>query len=100
MKEGARKAGGIAKENPLGLAIGSVAVGFIAGMLVPTTRVEDEKLGPKATELREKAMDVGQETVERGKQVAQEAVESAKETARERGQEQAQDMREQVSSSS
>ena len=30
-----------AQENPLGLAIGAVAVGFIAGMLIPTTDVEN-----------------------------------------------------------
>ena len=41
-----RKAAGLAQENPLGLAIGAVAVGFLAGMLVPSSRVEDEKLGP------------------------------------------------------
>jgi hypothetical protein len=43
-----RKSAGVAKENPLGLAVGAVAVGFLVGMLVPGSRVEDEKLGPKA----------------------------------------------------
>jgi gas vesicle protein len=85
----------MARENPLGLAIGATAVGFIAGMLVPTTRVEEEKLGPMASDMRERAMDAGQEAMERGKQVAQDAME----TARESGQEHAQQMREQVSSS-
>ena len=28
---------GVAQENPLGLAVGAVAVGFLAGLLVPTT---------------------------------------------------------------
>ena len=41
-----RRAAGLAQENPLGLAVGAVAVGFLAGMLVPSSRVEDEKLGP------------------------------------------------------
>lgn len=45
VKQGARKAAGIAQENPLGLALGGVAVGVLAGMLVPSTRIEDEKLG-------------------------------------------------------
>jgi hypothetical protein len=94
VKEGARKAGGMAKENPLGLAIGATAVGFIAGLLVPTTRVEDEKLAPMASDMREKAMDAGQEAMDRGKQVAQDAMQTAKES----GQEHAQEMREQVSS--
>lgn len=43
-----RRAAGVGQENPLGLAVGAVAVGFLAGMLVPSSRVEDEKLGPKA----------------------------------------------------
>jgi hypothetical protein len=94
VKEGARKAGGMAKENPLGLAIGATAVGFIAGLLVPTTRIEDEKLAPMASDMREKAMDAGQEAMDRGKQVAQDAMQTAKES----GQEHAQEMREQVSS--
>jgi Protein of unknown function (DUF3618) len=45
VKQSARKAAGLAQQNPLGLALGSVAVGFLAGMLVPSTRIEDEKLG-------------------------------------------------------
>ena len=94
VKQGARKAGGLAKENPLGLAIGATAVGFIAGLLVPTTRIEDEKLGPVASDMREKAMDAGQEAMDRGKQVAQDAMQTAKES----GQEHAQEMREQVPS--
>jgi len=80
VKQGARKAGGLAKENPLGLAVGSVAIGFLAGMLVPTTRVEEEKIGPMASDIREKAMDAGQEAVERGKQVAQDALSTEMDT--------------------
>ena len=95
VKQGARKAGGMAKENPLGLAIGATAVGFIPGLLVPTTRVEDEKLAPMASDMREKAMDAGQEAMDRGKQVAQDAMQTAKES----GQEHAQEMREQQVSS-
>ncbi len=34
--------------NPLGMAIGSVAVGFLAGMLLPVTAVERERMGPSA----------------------------------------------------
>jgi len=32
----------VAERNPLGLAIGGAAVGFIAGLLAPSTRMEDE----------------------------------------------------------
>jgi phage tail protein X len=90
VKHGARRTVGIAQENPLGLAVGSVAVGFIVGMLIPSTRVEDEKIGPVADQVKEKAVETGQQAVERGKQVAQDVAQSAQETAKESGREQAQ----------
>jgi hypothetical protein len=93
VKHGARRAKGIAEENPLGLAIGAVAAGFVAGLLVPRTRVEDEKVGPAADEVKEKAKETGQEALARGKQVAEQAAESAKETAREAGREHAEELR-------
>ena len=60
-----------------------MAVGFIAGMLVPTTKVEDEKIGPIADQVKEKAKETGQEALERGKEVAGQAAETAKEAGRE-----------------
>jgi hypothetical protein len=92
LKDGAKRAAGVAQENPIGLALGSVAVGFVAGMLVPSTRVEDEKIGPMADEVKERAKETGQEALERGKEVAQEAAQSAKETAQERGREHAEEL--------
>jgi gas vesicle protein len=93
VKYQARRAVGVAQSNPLGLAIGSVAVGFIAGMLIPTTRVEDEKIGPVADDVKDRARQTGQEALEHGKQVAQEATQSAQETVKERGQEHAEQVR-------
>jgi hypothetical protein len=78
-----QRAKGVAQENPLGLAIGGVAVGFLAGMLVPSSRVEDEKLGPMADQVKDQIKETGQEAVERGKDVAQQATETAKEAGRE-----------------
>jgi len=90
VKQGARKAAGVAQENPIGLAVGGVAVGFLVGMLMPTTRVEDEKIGPVADQVKDKARETGQEAMEHGKQVAQDVAGTAKETAKESGQEHAQ----------
>jgi ElaB/YqjD/DUF883 family membrane-anchored ribosome-binding protein len=93
VKQGARQAAGMARENPLGLAIGATAVGFVAGMLIPSTKIEDEHIGPMADQVKEKAKETGQEAMERGKEVARQAAESAKETAQEAGREQAEELR-------
>jgi gas vesicle protein len=79
----AKRAVGIAQENPLGLAIGAVAVGFLAGMLIPESRVEHEKLGPMPDHVKDQIRETGQEALEHGKQVAQETVQAAKDTAQE-----------------
>ena len=92
IKQAARKGAGVAQENPMGLAIGSIAVGFLAGMLIPTTDVENEKLGPVADQVKDQVRETGQEALERGKQGAQEAAQSAHETAKESGQQQAQEL--------
>jgi hypothetical protein len=94
VKAGAKRAVGIAQENPLGLALGAAALGFLAGMVVPSTRIEDEKVGPIADDVKDRVKETGQEALERGKEVAQEAAQSAKETAQERGQEHAEELRE------
>ena len=77
VKHQAKKAASVAQENPLGLAIGAVAVGFVAGLLIPSTRVEDEKLGEASDTVIEKAKETGQEALEHGKQVAQDAAQTA-----------------------
>jgi gas vesicle protein len=82
VKQAGRRAVGIVQENPLGLAIGAAAVGFLAGMLVPSTRVEDEKLGQVADQVKEQVKQSGQEALERGKQVAQEAAQTAADGAK------------------
>jgi hypothetical protein len=97
VKQGARRAKGIAEENPLGLAIGAVAVGFIAGLAVPATRVEDERLGPVADQVKDQAKETGQEALERGKEVARQTAQSAKETAQQAGQEHAEELKESAS---
>jgi ElaB/YqjD/DUF883 family membrane-anchored ribosome-binding protein len=92
VKQGARQAASTAQENPLGLAIGAVAVGFVAGLLVPTTDVENEKIGPMADQVKDKVKETGQEALDHGKQVAQDVAQSAQETVKESGQEHAQEL--------
>jgi vacuolar-type H+-ATPase subunit H len=92
VKRQARRAAGLAQENPLGLAVGAAALGFLAGLALPSTRVEDERLGPVANQVKDRARETGQEALQRGKEVAQEAAGAAAETARQRGQEHGQDL--------
>jgi len=87
LKGGARRAVGIAEENPLGLALAGLAGGFLAGMLLPSTRVEDERVGPLADQVKETAVETGQEAIDRGRQVAGQVAEQAVEGAKEAGQE-------------
>jgi hypothetical protein len=87
-----RRVAGLAKENPLGLAIGAAAVGFLAGLAVPSTRVEDERLGPVADQVKDKVKETGQEALDRGRQVAQEVASTAADTARQRTQEHGQEL--------
>jgi len=93
VKQGAKQAAGVAQENPIGLALAGVAVGFVAGMLVPSTRVEDEKIGAMADQVKDKVKETGSEALEHGKEVAQEAVQSATDTAQQKGQEHAEELR-------
>jgi hypothetical protein len=92
VKQKGRQVAGTAQQNPLGLAVGAAAVGFIAGMLIPSTSVEDEKIGDAADQVKGQIKDTASEAVERGKQVAQEAAQSAQQTAKESGQQQAQEL--------
>jgi gas vesicle protein len=96
VKEGARQAVGVAEENPIGLALGGVAAGFLAGMMLPSTKVEDERIGPVADQVKEKVAETGQEAIERGKDVAGQVAEQATETAKEAGREQAEGLKSSV----
>lgn len=93
VKEGARQAVGIAQENPLGLALGGVAAGFLAGMLLPSSRIEDERVGPLADQVKEAAAETAGEAVDRGREVAGQVAEQAVETAKQAGQEQAEELK-------
>jgi hypothetical protein len=87
VKHQARRAKSVAQDNPLGLAVGAVAVGFLAGMLIPSTRVEDDKMGALSDDVIDRAKQTGQEALDRGKQVARDAAETAKDSGREHAEE-------------
>jgi hypothetical protein len=75
----------VAQSNPVGLALGATALGFLIGLAAPTTNTENEKLGPISDRLKEQASEVGQQALEHGKAVAQEAASAAGEAIQEAG---------------
>jgi Protein of unknown function (DUF3618) len=86
VKSAAQRGVGIAMENPLGLALGALAVGFLAGLAAPVTDLEREKVGPIRDELLEKAQTIGSDVLEHGKQIVQETAQAALQTAQESAQ--------------
>jgi gas vesicle protein len=88
-----------AERNPLGLVVGGAALGFVVGLLVPSTSVEDEHMGEMADRLKDTAKETGQEAFDRGKAVAESAIETAKEEGGQQGRELAADLKERVQSS-
>ena len=102
VKQGAAKVGqgaqkvGVSKENPIGLAIGGAAVGFLAGILLPSTRIEDENLGEVSDQVMDRVKETGQDALERGKQVAQDTLASARDTAIESGTEESRNVAEEL----
>jgi gas vesicle protein len=93
---GGKRVGSMAQENPMLLAIGGAAAGFLAGMLFPASRVESERMGPVAQEFKSTITDTASEALERGKMVAEEAMQSAAETVKKSGQEQSRELGEQM----
>jgi hypothetical protein len=92
IQRGATHVRDTAESNPLGLAVGGLAVGFLVGTLLPQTRVENQRMGDVSDRMLDAAKDTASDAVERGKQVAQEAVGAAVDTAKESGREQGEEL--------
>jgi hypothetical protein len=66
------------EERPLALGAAAIALGVVAGLMIPSTRKEDELMGETRDRLMERAKEVGGEALEKGKQVATVAVDTLK----------------------
>lgn len=69
------------EERPLAIGAAALALGVVAGLMVPSTRKEDELMGETRDRLMERAKEVGEEALEKGKQVASVAVDTLKQEA-------------------
>jgi hypothetical protein len=81
------------RSNPIGMGVGAAAVGFVAGLLVPSTRLEDEHLGDVSARVKETASEAGQDALERGRDVARSAMDTVKEEGAQEGRELASDLK-------
>jgi hypothetical protein len=71
LTDAARRGAGMAVENPLGLALGALAVGFLAGLAAPVSDLERRTVGPLRDDLVDKAWNAGSDAIEQGKQALQ-----------------------------
>ncbi|HEX7255548.1 MAG TPA: DUF3618 domain-containing protein [Gaiellaceae bacterium] len=84
--EGARKVG-VSKQSPVGLVVAGGAAGLLVGLLVPSTHMEDERIGEMAEQVKDTVKETGSEALERGKQVAQDTASAASDSASRQGEE-------------
>ena len=74
---------GVSKHNPVGMLIGGAAVGLLAGLMIPSTRMEDEQIGDIAEQMKDTVKETGSEALQRSKQVAQDVATAASDSASE-----------------
>jgi ElaB/YqjD/DUF883 family membrane-anchored ribosome-binding protein len=77
MQNRASGAVSVVRENPLGLFFGMAAVGFLLGSLLPSTQIEDQRLGPIGDQLKEQAQAQVEHAVSTARDVATQAVTQA-----------------------
>ena len=70
VKSKAKQAAGAAQDHPVAVTAGAAAAGLVAGLAIPETDVEREKLGPPAKHLKEQVQSTAQELLDRTKEAA------------------------------
>lgn len=79
-------------ENPLGMMLAGLAVGFLIGLMLPVTRFESERIGPIAEDMKDRVRQAGNEAVRRGSAVIKDTIEAGKDAAATSLREQTRDM--------
>ena len=80
---------GMILENPIGLALGALALGFLAGLMLPTTDLERERIGPLRDDLLDRAQSASSDAIVHGRAIVEETVQSVAATAQDRAREHA-----------
>jgi len=72
-------------QHPLESGLACLALGVVAGLLIPAPRAAQDLVAPTANRLRERAREASRELLERGKHVAQAAAAAAREEVQSQG---------------
>jgi len=73
------------EENPLLVGAATLAVGVIAGLLIPETEKENELMGETRDQLFDEVKEAGQEVLEKGKHVAEAVADKVKDEVKSAG---------------
>ncbi|HEV7804720.1 MAG TPA: DUF3618 domain-containing protein [Solirubrobacteraceae bacterium] len=87
VKHKAQAAAETVRENPLAVVAGAAAAGLAAGLALPETEIERQKVAPRAQEARQQVEAKVQDTVQQVKSKAQDAAQTAASAVKEKGQE-------------
>jgi hypothetical protein len=88
VKQKAQAAAEAASNNPLAVVAGAAAAGLAAGLALPETEIERQRVAPKAQQARQQVEAKVQDTVQQVKSSAQDAAQTAARAVKEKGQEQ------------
>jgi Protein of unknown function (DUF3618) len=89
VKQKAQEAAGVAHDHPLAVTAGAAAAGLVAGLALPETELERQKLAPTARQVRADVQDRVQQTVAQVKDGAKDAAESVTDAIKQTGQQHA-----------
>jgi ElaB/YqjD/DUF883 family membrane-anchored ribosome-binding protein len=86
VKAKAQEAAATAGEHPIATAAGAAAAGLVAGLALPETDLERQKLAPAAQDARAQAQAAARDAVQQAKAVAKDVASSAAEAVKQAGQ--------------
>lgn len=72
--------------NPLGLALGGLAAGFLIGLVIPSTEYEDEHLPEIREAIVGRGQEIAQDAIDHGRAVLDDTIAAATNSAHEHGQ--------------
>jgi len=73
------------RNYPLAAGLGFLAIGVLAGLALPHTKLEDETLGERADELKDKVREQGKQVVETAKRAATAVTQAVSDEAEKQG---------------